>query len=139
MNEVALRDKIELLQEACRPLPQVTMPTRHFLLEGMYLRQILIPAGTLFIGRVHKKPHYFLVLAGAAQVTTDEGFAVLRAGMVLMSPPGVKRAGITIQDTIFATIHRTEATRLEDIEGDLTEYDPAGRYGVGNEPRGLLS
>ena len=109
------------------------MPTRHFLVEGMYLRQILIPAGTIFVGRRHKKLHYFICLRGSAGLQTEDGIKRICAGMVLMSAPGDQRIGVTYEDTIFATIHRTEETELAAIEDDVVEFDPDSRYGVGNQ------
>ena len=126
-------EKTEELIENLRAVPQVTMPTCHWLLEGMYCRQILIPEGTVFVGRVHKKPHYFMCLKGSAAISTEDGFKTIRAGNVLMAPPGMKRVGITHEDTIFVTVHRTEATTLQEIADDLVEFDLRGRYGIGNE------
>jgi quercetin dioxygenase-like cupin family protein len=134
VTEINMTDRIQALKAAAQDLPQVHMPTKHFLLEGMYARQILIPSGTAFVGRKHKKPHYFMCLKGGAMVTLEDGsIGNLQAGMILMSPPGVQRAGLTYEDTIFVTIHRTEETDLPDIEADCTEFDPSARYGVGNE------
>lgn len=132
MNLV-LQDQIEKFREAAHNLPQVVMPTKHFLLDGMYVRQIFIPMGTAFVGRVHKKFHFFMVLKGSAEVTMDNDIVTLKAGMVLMCPPGTRRAGLTLEDTVFVGVFRTEATKLENIEDDLTEFNSTARYGVGNE------
>lgn len=131
MND--LQTKTDELIDALRVVPQVTMPTLHWLLEGMYCRQIMIPEGTVFVGRVHKKPHYFMVLKGSACVSTEDGLKEIRAGNILMAPSGMKRVGITYEDTVFVTVHRTEAKTLEEIADDLVEFDVRARYGVGNE------
>lgn len=133
MSELTVQGQVDRLHDIMRHYPQVKMPTQHFLLDGIYVRQIFIPAGTAFVGRVHKKQHYFMVLKGSAAVTTESGPTILQAGMVLMSGPGTRRAGVTAEDCIFCSIHRTEATCLADIEEDLVEFDPTSRYGVGNE------
>jgi hypothetical protein len=138
MNQPVPVEKIEGLIEELRKVPQVQMPTCHWLLEGMYCRQILIPEGTVFVGRVHKKPHYFMCLKGSAAISTEDGLQEIRAGNVLMAPPGMKRIGITHEDTIFVTVHRTEATNMQDIADDLVEFDLRGRYGVNNEILPLL-
>src|SRR5271165_3520889 len=127
-----LNGKISQLEEVGRRLPQVALPTMSFLLEGMYLRQCCIPGGTAFVGREHKKQHYFICAKGSAQITTDNGIELIRAGMVLMVPPGSKRAGVTVEDTVFITVHRTEETDLAAIEDDLVILDSKARFGVGN-------
>jgi quercetin dioxygenase-like cupin family protein len=133
-TEITLQDKIQVLKAAAQNLPQVVMPTKHFLVDGMYLRQILIPAGTAFVGRKHRKMHYFMVLRGGAWVTgDDEKPHNLQPGMVLLCKPGAQRVGVTYEDTIFVTVHRTEETLLKNIEDDCVEFDSTSRYGVGNE------
>ena len=134
VTEISMQDQIEALKEAARDIPQVEMPTRHFLVDGMYVRQILIPKGTAFVGRRHKKFHYFMCLRGSAGIMQDDGsITKIVAGMVLLCPPEVQRVGITYEDTIFATCHRTDETILKNIEDDCVEYDSTSRYGVGNE------
>jgi hypothetical protein len=133
-TEISIRDRINAVQLAARDLPQVELPTANFLLNGMYVRQCCIPKGTLFVGRIHKKPHFFIIAKGSAQVTQEDGsIRLFKEGMVLMSDAGVKRCGITIEDTVFITVHRTALTDLKEIEDELTEFDPMTRYGVGNE------
>lgn len=133
MNEVTMADKVQNLKAACAHLPQTPIPTQHFLLDGMYVRQTFIPAGTAFVGRRHKKAHFFMVLKGLAEVTMEEGIVTLRSGMTLMCAPGTRRAGITIEDTVFAGVFQTDKTDLKEIEEELTEFDPTSRFGVGNE------
>lgn len=133
MNQVVMKDKIQALKEACVDMPQTEIPTQHFLIDGMYVRQTFIKKGTVFVGRVHKKFHFFMVLKGRAEVTFGEETKTLQAGMTLICPPGTRRAGVTLEDTVFAGVFRTDATELKAIEEDLTEYDPTARFGVGNE------
>jgi len=134
VTEISMQDRIEALKVAAQDLPQVTMPTKHFLVDGMYARQIFIPAGTAFVGRRHKKFHYFMVLRGGAVVTLDDGaIADFKPGMVFLCSPGSQRVGLTYKDTIFVTVHRSDETLLKNIEDDCVEYDSTSRYGVGNE------
>lgn len=133
MTQLIMKDKIQRLKEACVDLPQTELPTQHFFLDGMYLRQCFIPAGTVFVGRVHKKDHFFMVLKGSSQVTMDERVVTMKAGMVFLCPPGTRRAGLTLEDCVFAGVIRTDKTDIAEIEEDLSVYDPTARFGVGNE------
>jgi hypothetical protein len=134
VTDISMQDRIAALKQAALEVPQVVMPTKHCLVDGMYVRQIFIPKGTAFVGRRHKKFHYFMCLRGSAGIMQDDGsIGKIIAGMVLLCPPDVQRVGITYEDTIFATCHRTDETILKNIEDDCVEYDPTDRYGVGNE------
>lgn len=133
MNEVSMPDKIQAFKEFARELPQVEIPTEHFLLDGMYVRQTFIPGGTAFVGRRHKKNHFFMCLKGSARITLDDQVVTIRAGMTLLCLAGTKRGGLCLEDCVFAGVFRTDCTNLQDIENDLSEYDPTGRYGLGNK------
>ncbi len=128
-----LKHSIVKVEKLARQLPQQSLPTMSFLLEGMYCRQCLIPAGTLFVGREHKVPHYFICARGAAAVTTEDGIKQLTAGMILMVAPGHKRMGIASEDTVFITVHRTNETDLSKIEDDIVVSDPLSRFGINNQ------
>jgi quercetin dioxygenase-like cupin family protein len=136
MSEViqSIESTISQLKVLAKDLARVEMPTKHFLVDEMYLRHILIPMGTAFVGRRHKKPHYFLVLKGGAWITSEGEPQNFQAGMVFMCEPGSRRIGLTYADTIFVTIHRTSSQTLPEIEDDCVEFDPTDHYGVGNEP-----
>ena len=131
--EQLMDERIERLIEVIMPLPRIDLPTMSFLLEGMYLRQCCIPAGTAFVGRKHKKPHYFICAKGSASITVDDGIQFIKAGMVLMVKPGHQRAGVTVEDTVFITVHRTEETELPAIEDDLVVFDSRALYGINNQ------
>ena len=132
MTQLIMKDRIQTLKEACVNLPQTELPTQHFFLDGMYLRQCFIPKGTVFVGRVHKKDHFFMILRGSAEVTMDEKVVRMVAGMVFLCQPGTRRAGVTLEDTVFAGVIRTDKIDLAEIEEDLAVYDPTARFGVGN-------
>jgi hypothetical protein len=133
MNQLIMKDKIQNLKEACVNLPQTELPTQHFFLDGMYLRQCFIRAGTVFVGRTHKKHHFFMLLKGSAEITMDESIVHMVAGMVFLCPPGTRRAGITFEDSVFAGVMRTDETDLAKIEEEYTVHDPTARFGPGNE------
>jgi len=132
MNQLIMKDKIQSLKEAGIDLPQEPIPTAHFLFNGIYVRQTFIPRGIVFVGRVHKVDHLFMVLKGSAEVTVDEGVHRLVSGMTLMCKPGTRRAGITLEDTVFAGVYRTDQTDIKAIQDDIVEYDSTCRYDENN-------
>lgn len=62
----------------------------------------------------------------------DGSIMKMKSGAVLMSPPGTRRAGVTYEDCIFVTVHRSDAETLADIEAEVVEFDPSIHYGLGN-------
>ena len=137
MNEVALSDKpttedILRLQQEVLKYPQATFETKHYFADGMYCRELFRPAGTVIVGKVHKKEHFLIIASGTIRVWTEDGMKTVTAPFIWVSQPGTKRATYAMTDATVVTVHRTPFTDLEEIETDLVEYDPNAAYLPGN-------
>ena len=128
-----MRGKVQALQEEILKQPQVELPTEHIFHGGMYCRQVWQPAGTIIVGKVHKKEHFFMVVSGCVAVSVGEEAQEIRAPFLLTSHPGDKRAIYAITDTLYMTIHRTDETDVAAAEDELVEYDPTCPFLVGNK------
>lgn len=100
-------------------------PLRHTFAPGSYARQILIPNGSLVVGKIHKHAHLNMLMLGTAVVATEEGIVTYHAPFVFTSQPGTKRVVVAITDVIWVTVHVTEETDLVKIEEQMiaTTYD----------------
>lgn len=114
------RAQVEALEREVLKLPQVDLKTSHVLAGGVYSRTIVIPAGTVLTGAVHKRDH-INVMQGDITVTTDAGPQRFTGHHVIATKAGAKRAGYAHADTIWTTICRTDSTDLEAIEAELVE------------------
>ena len=132
-----MRDLVVRLQETMREMPQQRMTTLHHFADGMYCRALLIPKGTLIVGKVHKREHFFIVARGRMQLTTDEDVTEAEAGAVLIGKPGTKRAGLALEDSVCINVHRTDLTDLDAIEAELIEPDVTALYDARNEVKEL--
>lgn len=120
---VPTREQIKRLEAEMRKLPQIELETLHYFADGMYARVVARPAGTVIVGKVHRKEHFYIVTRGSVQVTSDDGVKTLSAGCVLVSKPGTKRAVLALEDSICMTVHRTDKIELGEIEEELIEPD----------------
>lgn len=73
--------------------------------NGVYMRQVFLPAGSQAAGRIHKRPCWNILLQGEIEVVTEAGYKLMVAPDVFESPAGVKRAVRAISDTIWLTVH----------------------------------
>lgn len=141
MNLVPQDDRVIKLQEIMRHMPQVELETFHFYADGMYCRVVPRPKGTIIVGKVHKKEHFYIVAKGCVKVIGhgEEEAKVYPAGSVIISKPGTKRAVFALEDSICLTVHRnpTGGENLEEIEKELVEEDPQSMFGVGNKLKAL--
>jgi hypothetical protein len=98
------------------------MPLIHHFSEGIYGREIFMPAGTVLTGRIHKFSALNILLSGEVSVLTDAGTERLVGPLVWVSPPGTKRALYIHTDCRWLTVHATRKTDIAEIEADLVAW-----------------
>lgn len=117
------REKIMELESAMRQYDQLEIPVTHHFSEGLYAREILIPAGTILTGKVHKTEHLNIVSKGDITVWTEDGMKRVQAPFTMVSRPGTKRVGYAHEDTVWTTIHATNERDLVALEEQLIEKE----------------
>ena len=134
----AILEKVNALEAQVAHMKQVECPVWHFFAPGLYARQMLILKDTVLVGVVHKTEHLCFV-SGDIEVTTDEGVRRIKDQQrILVSKPGIKRAGYAREDTVWTTVHATTTTDLNKLVEELTESTAAELLG-GAENKQLLN
>ena len=129
-------EKILALQDAVCSLPPVeNMVTDHYFSGGMYCRKVWRPAGTIIVGKVHKKDHFFMCVSGEIIAWTENGMRTLKAGDIVESKAGTKRATLALTDAIGVTFHVTDKRDFDELEADLVELDDNARLDFNNKPK----
>jgi quercetin dioxygenase-like cupin family protein len=83
-------------------------PLTHTFADGVYVREIFIPKGTVLTGHIHKYAHPNFLMRGEVIVVTEHGGREhLKAPLSMISPPGTKRAVWALEDTVWITVHVT--------------------------------
>jgi len=113
---LSMRDKVNALETEMRKREQIDIPVKHHFSQGVYAREITIPAGTLLTGKVHKYEQLNILSAGEISVLTEDGVKRVSAPFTVVSPPGTKRIAFAHTDCTWTTIHGTHETDLEKIE-----------------------
>jgi hypothetical protein len=80
-------------------------PLKHSFTDGVYVREIFIPAGTYLVGKIHKHEHPNFLLSGVVDIVTEEGTTTLIGPLSMISPAGTKRALHAKTDVVWVTIH----------------------------------
>lgn len=86
---------------------------------GVYMREILMPAGSFIIGHQHKTKHINIVVEGRAYVMISGQIYLLEAPHTFVSEPGVRKVLYILQDMRFITIHPTQETEIDKLEEEL--------------------
>jgi quercetin dioxygenase-like cupin family protein len=103
----------------------------------MYARKLTRPAGTLIVGKVHKKDHFFLCAKGEIIAWTEGGMKHLYAGDIVQSKPGTKRVTLAVTDAIGITFHNSAETDLDKLEKELIEPDELALFDSNNKLKPL--
>ena len=64
LTKIPTVEEINRLQHEMSTMEQAELKTDHYFSEGMYCRKVFRPAGTLIVGKVHKKDHFLMCVAG---------------------------------------------------------------------------
>ena len=124
-NELAKVDRRDILrfEEELSKVPGAKFgdmeecPLTHEFADGVYVRTIFIPKGTIIVGKIHRHAHPNFLMKGEVTVVTENGGVQrLKAPVSMISGAGTKRVVFTHEDTVWTTIHVTEETDLEKIE-----------------------
>jgi hypothetical protein len=80
-------------------------PLKHTFAEGLYVREIRVPAGSLIVTELFKQSHATFLLQGEVSVMTEDGKSRIKAPGQWITPAGVKRLIFTHSDVIWTTVH----------------------------------
>lgn len=116
------RSIIRLMNEIIslgEPMPDCKL--KHIFSDGIYVREVTMPAGSLIVGRIHTTEHLNEVISGECQIfTADEELVIRKGGDIFTSKAGVQKVGLCITDVVWRTIHATNETNIEKLEQELS-------------------
>ena len=112
---------LEKLEGQLLNLPQVECPLVHKFANGVYYREIHMPAGAFIIGQQHKTEHFNIILSGRASVLIDGVVQQIKAPDSFISGVGVRKVLFIHEDMRWVTIHPTDITDVDKLEALLVE------------------
>lgn len=94
-------------------------PTNYFA-HGTYGRQLLVKAGTVITGKIHRHNCITIILYGRCKVLTDHGDFDVTGPKVLVTGTGSKGV-YAYEDTLWLTVHPNpdNGQDLDKIEDDV--------------------
>lgn len=98
--------------------------TNH-LVDGLYVRELLIPEGSLILSRVHKRALVNIISKGYVIVIDSNGYNEYKAPCTFVSQAGTQRVVIAPEETVWNTAHLTQVQHTDELLNDLTfdNYD----------------
>jgi len=127
-EKLEYRDKMMLFEDIMCKMPNAKFgddacPLKHTYADGMYIREITMPANTYVSSKIHKTNHPYFVLRGDVSVITEEGIVRIKAPYWGITKAGTKRTLHVHEETVWITVHATEETDLKKIEAQVIAKD----------------
>lgn len=110
------KEKVAYVAYQVSLMPQNETPVEHIFAPGVYIREMRIPAGTLFVGRGHFYGHTCQLVSGSLILISPNGKVRLDAPLQVNTTPGYHMVVYTITDVLARTIHPNVA-ECRDVAG----------------------
>lgn len=104
------------LEAEIRKLPPVDCPVEEEFCDGLYARTMRIPAGTVLTGHVHKAECLLFVREGEIVITSGGAPVHFKAGAMVRSLAGAKRAGYALTDCVVTNVHPNPTNEADSDE-----------------------
>lgn len=126
---------IEEAEAAMLNMPQVPAPVIHRFgptdpETGMhvYIREVILPAGSIAIGHFQKKRHLNQVICGKVAVVNGDGVKVIEGPSSFIGEPG-KKAGYVMETCVWQNLYLTDKTDIAEIEEEfLDKSETSGEF-----------
>lgn len=132
-ENIDVRERMQALEQAMTEMEPLEIEPSHHFADGMYVRELFMPAGSLITSKIHKTEHFALIVKGAVTVAQEDGLRYIEAPYMTITKPGTKRALYVHEDTIWITFHPTDKTDVEEIEAEIIAEDFDALVNMGDE------
>ena len=99
-------------------------PIKHNFSDQLYMREMKMKAGTFVVSAMHHTDHFWFLMTGRIQVTTDGETVEHIAPCFEKSIKGAKRLITCIEDCVFINVHKNPSNdqNLDTIEKNLYSF-----------------
>lgn len=115
-------------------LPSAVPEVKHIFQPGWYIRQMTMPAGQLFVGRIHRQGHLLKLIAGRAMWLRPDGRFIYDAPATVQTAPGSQVVAVSITEVVVQSLHVNpdDSRDIQQLEEDAFE-PPESTLALGKE------
>lgn len=102
-------------------IEQPDCPLEHNFSDGVYVRQVTMPTDSLIVGHEHRTKHLNIISKGKCRLLDlDTGVITdIQAPYTFESHAGVRKVLYIVEECVWATVHVTNTTDLDELEREL--------------------
>lgn len=105
VHELTSPEKVETLANKMLGFEQAECSVKHHVGAGIYIRELIVPAGTFIIGHHHKSAHMNVMLKGRVINLNEDGTtSEMQAGAVYKCEGG-RKVGLVLEDMVWQNIY----------------------------------
>ena len=123
MNELTTQSDIVKLQTLMLRGDTLELEVKHHFSDGLYARELFIPAGVCLVGALHKTTHLYTVVKGRCKVSSQFGNLDIEAPFMGETIPGTKRVIYAETDCVWIGFHPTNLTDVDEIGRQILEAE----------------
>ena len=94
---------------------------KHHFAPGVYAREVLLPAGSVVVGKTHKTKHLNIIASGHCTIHCMGEVFEVHGPYIFTSEIGAKKAVYSHTDVVWINIHLTDKTDVDEIEKDVID------------------
>lgn len=102
---------------------RIQIEPRHHFADGLYAREVTLPAGSTAIGYRHRQEHVCVISQGRAIIITEGGRQEVQAPTTMIVPAGRKNCVHALEETVWTTIHAADSRDVAELEHTLVECE----------------
>ena len=91
------------------------LPIKHYFMDGVYVREMVMNAGMLVVGAIHKHLHMCFLLQGRLSVASDSGITDYVAPCTIIAGPGERRVLYAHEYSVWYNTHKNPSN-TEDVD-----------------------
>ncbi len=122
-QQIADFDKWLLSQPNVKLGNNTLTPIKHLFGSGTYVREMFVPKGVTFTGKIHNMDHIIIIAKGTIKVFNETMSEVqtLTGPCIFEQERGIKRVGLAVTDVYWYNIHSnpSETRDIDKIEHRL--------------------
>lgn len=118
-------DWVDLVQYEAEQMNQESpLDITHRFTEGMYIREMFAPKGSVIVSKMHKTNHPFTISKGVIEVSIDGiEWIRLESPFTGITYKGIRRVGRVLEDTVWTTYHNVPFITGEENDWSVEEQD----------------
>lgn len=132
---IVVNPRVDELEAALVKMTPAVLRRRDQFVKGMYIRTLIMPAGSIVTGEIHLTEHPWVMLRGRMLVhDVDENGEWTHTEIVApasgITRPGARRVAEVLEETEWTTYHATDLTDPDEIQAAITLDHKAHRGGI---------